>query len=107
MTTSRCPKPSASARTTRSTPGWTSAYVAVLPSIFGAGSTPSGHVSDISRPARRRVTNGSSFAPPAKDRSTVAAFGPHRPSSRFTRASSISIHLPARIMRTGSVYSLA
>ena len=101
LTTSTSVTDSGCARTSRSTPGSTSAYTAVSPCRAGAGSAV-GNVNAIEVPAAPTVTSG--VPPPADSaRSIPAATGRTAPSGPARSVVSTFTHTPARSTRRTSV----
>lgn len=94
LTARTCRYPSDVAVSRRSTPGRTSVYVAVAPSSVGTGNGPGQSSENERRPSPSRIMSPAE-PPPENDRPTAAAFGPTLPSSRRTRSTSTSAHVPS------------
>ena len=102
FTTSDCSNPVASARTSKSTPDNTFAYVAVFPDRVGAGKLLN-HPNTNDRPAPDTLNKLPADPPPDNLRPPSAAFGATDPSAAFTSVVSTGTHDPsAARTRTGA-----
>ena len=96
---------SASAVTTRSTPGNTSAYLARFPSRLGVGKV-NGAPTDSTDSSLRTRANGA-LPPPEKTTSTALARGAIDPSGRRINVGSTDTHPVPRRTRTGTLLTSA